>query len=79
MGKKEYRDFTEEEVKWIKSLKRVMKKAPDTLFMFLGSGSMVIYPLDENNQRYLTNDGSIDGLATNDHVNSPMEMDGGDW
>lgn len=77
--KHRYREFTEEEKKWIKSFQRVMKKAPTTLFMFVGSGSVVVYSKDENNERYMTESGSVDGYATNEIIRTKMICDGGDW
>lgn len=80
---KEYREFTDEEKKWIESLQRCMNKAPNTLFMFVGgsNGSMVIYPKDENNDRYMTDGRSagVDGYAPSVSIKSNIEMDGGDW
>lgn len=77
---KKYRDFTEEELKWIKSLERCMKKAPSTLFMFVGgtNGTMEIYPKDNNNKRYFKGY-SVDSNAPNVRIKSNIEMDGGDW
>lgn len=75
----EYRDFTDQEIKWIKSLERVMKKAPDTLFMFIGAGSMIIHPLKENGNRYITDTGAMDGNAPGEYIPTKMVMDGGDW
>jgi hypothetical protein len=72
------REFTEDELKWLKSLNRVMKKAPDTLFMFVGAGQ-VIYPKDENNNRYQSDIGGVLGCDEYFMVDTPMEMDGGDY
>lgn len=72
-----YREFTEDELKWIKSFQRVMKKAPETIFMFVGTG-VTIYPLDENNNRYMTEFGGVDGYANGIGIDTPMENDGGD-
>lgn len=75
-----YRNFTEEEIKWINSLQRCMKKAPKLLFMFVGgtSGSMDIFPKDINNERYW--DGlSIDINAPFLRIKTNIEMDGGDY
>ncbi len=76
----DYRAFTTEEEKWIKSLQRCMNKAPETLFMFVGGscGSMVVYTKDEENHRYMIG-GGVDGSAPNVGILSPIEMDGGDW
>jgi hypothetical protein len=75
----EYREFTDEERKWIKSFKRVMKKAPDSLFMFVGSGAVVIYTKDEHGRRYMNSYGSVDGDAPDVQILTDMECDGGDW
>lgn len=79
MSKKEYRDFTEKELKWIKSLQRLMKKAPSSLFMFVGDG-ITILPLDEHGERYLTEFGGMDSCDNNEiSIQTPMDYDGGDW
>jgi hypothetical protein len=77
----EYREFTKEEEKWIRSLERVMKKAPNTLFMFCGGsyGSMYIMTKDENNQRYLAPGGAMDSKTTLTEISCGCEVDGGDW
>ncbi len=77
----EYRDYSKEELAWIKSLERVMAKAPNTLFMFVGgsNGTMVIYPKNEDNERYMNAEGAVDGNAPSTHISSKCEMDGGDW
>lgn len=72
-----YRQLTQEEKKWIESFKRVMKKAPDTLFLFAGSGTVDIYAKDENNKRYMTKDGSVDQDAPGENASSKIESDGG--
>jgi hypothetical protein len=74
----EYRDFTEEELKWIKSFERVMKKAPSSLLMFVGTG-IYIHPLKENGERYIGSFGEIDGQAPSVLVQTPMDADGGDY
>lgn len=76
---KEYRDFTESELKWIKSLQRVMKKAPRGLFMFVGD-SVTILPMDENRERYITDSRGMDNCdGKGIHISTPMVTDGGDW
>lgn len=77
----EYREFTKKELKWIDRLKKLMSKAPDTLFMFVGgsSGSMYIYTKDENNDWYMSETGGVDDYAPCQSIESPIEMDGGDW
>ena len=69
----EYREFTEPELKWIRSFDRVMAKAPGSLFMFVGSG-FTIYP-----GRYMTDSGSVDPYAPSICVQTELEYDGGDW
>lgn len=73
----DYRKLTEKEEKWIKSFERVMGKAPDTLFMFVGAGAVLIIPKDENNDRYMVG-GGMDGTPAI-HIPTKMECDGGDW
>jgi len=72
-----YRDFTNKEKEWIERFEKIMKSAPNTLFMFVGSGC-TIYTKDENRHRYMCGT-SVDGKAPNVSITSPMEMDGGDW
>ena len=74
-----YRTFTQEELKWIKSFQRCMNKAPENLFIFAGSGDFVVYPKDENGDRYMNRVGSVDEYAPNINVTMPCESDGGDW
>lgn len=73
-----YRQFTEEEEKWIREFKKTMGKAPETLFMFI-AGGVLIGVKDENNERYLKYDGSMDNEQPWIHVKTKMEVDGGDW
>lgn len=78
---KKYREFTETEEKWLKSFQRVMKKAPDTLFMFVGQG-VTVYALDENQDRYMVHrSGSlaVDDYATNCIILTKIDFDGGDY
>lgn len=75
---KTYRDFTSKEEKWIKDFEKVMAKAPDSLFMFVGSGSVVIYPLTKEG-RYMSYHGGVDPYATSVTVSTKMDCDGGDW
>lgn len=74
----DYREFSEEETKWLKSFKRIMKKAPDTLFLFV-SGGVLIGTKDENNERYIAESGGMDNDANWENVPTNMEVDGGDW
>ena len=73
----EYREFTDSELKWIRSFERVMKKAPKSLFMFVGAG-INIHPLDYDNNRYMKGD-SVDNLSPIIGITTPMNCDGGDY
>ena len=73
-----YRKYTEEELKWINSFKRVMKKAPSTLFLFVGAG-VTVFPKDEHNDRYMTEFGGVDGEADGIDISTKMDCDGGDY
>lgn len=73
-----YRDFTEKELRWIKGFEKVMKVAPNSLFMFVGSG-VTIYALDENGQRYMKENLSVDSDATNAAIITNIDYDGGDY
>ena len=76
-----YRQFTASELKWIKSFERVMEKAPDTLFMFVGD-SFTVFTKDENNARYMaaSNGGvAVDGEALSVSIKTKIEYDGGDY
>ena len=73
-----YRNFTEKELKWLKSFDKVMKKAPGTLFMFVGNG-IAIYAKDENNNRYMTGMGGVDCSATQWVTVTDIDNDGGDY
>lgn len=75
---KYYRDFTTKENKWITRFEKVMKNAPDTLFMFVGAG-IVIYPKKNNNERYMTEYGNVDDNAKNRGIFTLIEFDGGDY
>ena len=74
----QYRQFTDQELQWIRSFERVMKKAPDSLFLFVGV-DIAVYSKDENNQRYVTSAGAIDDNAPNVTILSSIEYDGGDY
>jgi len=74
----DYREFTEEETKWLNSFQRVMKRAPETLFMFV-AGGILVGTLDENNERYLAEVNAMDSKANWVSVPTKMEVDGGDW
>lgn len=73
-----YREFTKKEEAWIKDFQKLMIKAPDTLLMFVGSGTLLLYPLDQNGNRYMEGY-SVDGYCTNHQIKTKLECDGGDW
>jgi len=77
---KKYREFTEEERKWVTKLKKLMQdKACGNLFLFIGSGSMVIYTSDDKTGVYMTDMGGVDGNAPSFNIKTKIECDGGDW
>ena len=45
---KEYKQFTKSELLFLEKLNALLKKAPENLFLFAGSGYLVAYPKDEN-------------------------------
>jgi hypothetical protein len=72
----EYREFSKKDDAWINEFEKVMRKAPKHLFLFVGSGSVVVY-----SERKM--DGS-DGEGVNQevpsrHITTKMMCDGGDW
>ncbi len=69
----EYREFTELELKWIRSFERVMAKAPGNLFMFVGSGIAIF------SERKHTDSGNVDANAPGISIQTPMSFDGGDY
>ena len=75
---KKYRDFTELELKWINSFERVMKKAPNTLFLF-AAGGINILTLDKNGNRYIGENRSMDQMGPLITIETKMQVDGGDW
>jgi hypothetical protein len=75
----EYRDFTDKERRWLKKFVNVMDEAPDTLFMFCGAGSLIVYTKDDENIRYTLGHGGVDDGAPSMEIRTDMETDGGDW
>lgn len=72
----EHREFSKKDEAWISEFEKVMRKAPRNLFLFVGSGSVVVY-----SERKM--DGS-DGTGVNPdvpsrHIRTNMICDGGDW
>lgn len=79
MGKEtEYRKFTAKEIKWLNRFQKVMSDAPKSLFMFVGAG-ITVFPTDENGQRYMTENGSVDGNANGTGIITKIQYDGGDY
>lgn len=77
---KHYREFTKEEKEWVSKLKKLMReKACGNLFMFIGSGSMVIYTTPEEGGQYMTDTGGVDGNAPCFMIQTKIVCDGGDW
>jgi len=76
--KQKYRPFTDQEMKWVRKFQKVMNSAPNTLFLFVGSG-MTIYPKDENNHRYMNENGSVDQKPESEGIITNIEYDGGDY
>ena len=75
----EYREFSEEEEKWIRSFQRVMKKAPSSLFFFIASGTPIVFTTDENGNRYVSSNKSMDQDAPSVLIITDMDCDGGDF
>lgn len=73
----EYREFTEEELKWIKSFQRVMQKAPSSLFLFCEDINVFIIAMDANNRPIMTERGAYDSEASRISIKTPMYHDGG--
>jgi len=69
-----HREFTKREEEWIKDFGKVMRKAPRSLFMFVGSGDVVVYA-----GRVMNEHKSVDQYNTNRVIKTNMECDGGDW
>lgn len=75
---KEYREYTELELGWIEAFRKLMAKAPDTLFLFVGSG-ITIFPLDKTGHRYMGDFGGVDGNANGEGIATKIDYDGGDY
>jgi len=70
-----YREFTSKEEVWINEFEKLMKKAPDTLFLFVGEG-VSLYPLNEKGERYMNRD-SVDSSCPHKIIITKMQCDGG--
>jgi len=81
-------ELTEQELKAIKSLQRVAKKWPKSLWLFSASGDLCVmkngedgHPVNEDNKICLTGPGSGGGVDPNYHTGYTIDIqnDGGDW
>lgn len=70
-------DLSREEVRAIAALQRLAKRWPQTLWIFAGSGRLVVLKVDANGQRAVTARGSVDQAFIVGAANIPS--DGGDW
>lgn len=72
----EYREFSKKDEAWLDEFEKVMKKAPRNLFLFVGSGSLVVY--SERRMDGSNGDG-VNPNVPSRHINTKMICDGGDW
>lgn len=70
-------EFSESDLKWIKRFKKVMKDAPKELFLFCGSGSLVLYPKRKMKKSACGED-VVDNMC-GINIITKMDCDGGDW
>lgn len=68
---------TPEERKAIRTLKRIAKTWPKSLWLFSASGSLHVMQADRDGSHVHTRDGGIDPDYLLDTINIPN--DGGDW
>lgn len=72
------RDLTDAEAKAVRSLKRVAKTWPETLWLFSASGTLCVMVKGEDGDRMRTPDGmGFDSSGVAETVK--IENDGGDW
>ena len=77
-GKEDIVELTIEEKKAIKSIQRVAKNWPDSLWLFSGSGTLWIMKRGPNGEQMLDSDGCVDpDYNTGEQVE--ISNDGGDW
>jgi len=69
-------ELTDEEKKAIRSLKRLAKKWPKTLWLFTGNGGIDIMKMKDGKAVYLEN-GAVDGDYNVDNID--IHADGGDY
>lgn len=69
--------MTKEERNAVRSLQRLAKRWPDTLWLFSASGSLCVLKMDENGERVKTTNQAVDQA----HVVATIDIpnDGGDW
>lgn len=70
-------ELTNEEEKWIKSLKRVCKKCPKTLWLF-NDGTMTVMKYPEDRTARIGANGCVNQEYRVDSVPG-IYSDGGDW
>jgi hypothetical protein len=68
---------TPEEDRAIRSLKRLAKKWPKSLWLFSASGRLHVMRCDENGQAVMTKNGGSDPDYSITTIN--IKNDGGDW
>ena len=70
-------DLTKEEEKAIKSLERLSKRWPETLWLFSGSGSLLVMKYGDDGHPVMTASGAVD----QDYIVGTIEIpnDGGDF
>lgn len=69
--------LTDAEKSAIRSLKRLSKKWPDTLWLFSASGSLAVMRCDDNGDHAHVSGGSLDPAYLLETIDIPN--DGGDW
>lgn len=70
--------LTRKEKAWIKELQKVMKKAPQTLWLF-NTGSMHVLRLGEDGRPVFKNNHSVDQDYVVANIDHTIPSDGGDW
>lgn len=69
--------LTDEENKAIRSLKRIAKAWPKSLWLYSASGSLCVMKRNEDGERAESSTGGVDPDYIVDHIDIPN--DGGDW
>jgi len=71
-------DLTQEELASIRSLKRLAKKWPKSLWLFSGSGSLWVMKYKSDGSPGMTPSGGVDPDFSVDVI-AGIPNDGGDW